>query len=115
MSTTIHKYTLKADSAGTEVGVAANKGARIVSCGAEKMEPVIWIAADPAFPNAVLHLMLVRTGEPAPDGARFVGTVQFDRKLVTKRMQSAASSVPSAPDSTWDEIYELHVYELTER
>lgn len=62
---------------GDRLDVAMPCGARILSCGEQYGEVVVWAEVDPKAPAEPRMVAQVMTGGPVPVGMGFVGTVQL--------------------------------------
>ncbi|MBF6619061.1 MAG: hypothetical protein ITG02_02380 [Patulibacter sp.] len=69
----IFKYELAAGSNQ----VSLPQGARILSCGEQYGGVVLWAEVDPDQPLVPRRIAQVATGGVAPEGMRFLGTVQI--------------------------------------
>lgn len=70
----IYKYTL---GIGDRLDVAMPRGARILSCGEQHGDVVLWVQVDPTAPIEPRRVAQVVTGGPVPEWMWFVGTVQL--------------------------------------
>ena len=53
-------------------------GYRILTAQIQTDEPVVWYECDPHSPTETVTFYMVWTGESAPPGSEYIGTLQYD-------------------------------------
>ncbi|HET8661080.1 MAG TPA: hypothetical protein VFM55_19045 [Micromonosporaceae bacterium] len=75
MSAVVWKYEVEAN--GRDNAITMPKGARILHVEHQDARPSVvtfWAEVDPAAERELRTFVVVGTGHPVPDGARYVGT-----------------------------------------
>lgn len=75
---TIWKYELT-KKIGNQI-IHLPGGAEILSVGSQNDILMIWVDVNPASKHAFYKLFIVETGQNAPEGGKFLGTVLLDNE-----------------------------------
>ena len=75
---TIYRYALLFDDTATATVDDLPADAQVIRFGVQMGFPSIWAIVDPTKPPAPQTFKAVNSGDPFPDDATYIGTIQAD-------------------------------------